>query len=60
MKSLRCSVIRAGHMGNKEGGCQRQRGDHGRRSPLHFGVKSEDQWQGQQFGAYKDVIERDF
>lgn len=47
-------------MGEKEGGCQRQRGDHGRLSSLHFMVKSEDQWQGQQFGTYKDVIERDF
>ena len=60
MKSLRCSVICASHMGKKEGGCQRQGADHGRHSPLHFVIKSGDQWQGQQFGTYKDVIERDF
>lgn len=46
--------------GKKKCDSQRQRGNHSKLSPLHFVVESEDQRQGQKFGIYKNVIERDF
>lgn len=55
-----CSVIRTGHMGNTGGWLSKTEEVTTVDVHLPFWSKSEDQWQGQQFGAYKDVIERDF